>query len=312
MKMFLELLCISSPVTSTEDLSQPWNPRHKMDDYSSPPVKYLHTDSFLPLSDAADDLIQDVPLPQQPVPAANCRMDNCFDYSKCKNGFAVYVHSVSDDQPPSDLYSQIIYVIKQSSFYTDDIEKACVYVSGIDTLDRDKLSTDYVHDLQTKLANLPHWQNGRNHVIFNLYSGTWPDYSEHFGIDIGYAILAKASISTHRFRAGYDISLPLFHKTLPTRGGERGRLLNINVPSNRKYLLSFKGKRYLTGIGSASRNSLHHLHNGEDIVLLTTCRHGKGWERNADDRCAEDNALYDKYVVRIYIPSLTPVLVGTE
>ena len=65
-------------------------------------------------------------------------------------------------------------------------------------------------------------------------------------------------------------------------------------PVNKKYLLAFKGKRYVHGIGSDTRNSLHHLHNDEDVIMLTTCQHGKYWEKWKDERCDEDNALYSK------------------
>ena len=47
-----------------------------------------------------------------------------------------------------------------------------------------------------------------------------------------------------------------------------------------QYLVSFKGKRYLNGIGSETRNSLHYIHDGQRSVMLTTCRHGKNWEKN--------------------------------
>lgn len=231
----------------------------------------------------------------QPKIAADCRMDNCFDFSKCKQGFKVFVYPLSEtENPPSESYLKIINTIKSSPFFTSDVNKACIFISGVDTLDRDTGSQNYVSNLQQKLTNLPYWNNGRNHVIYNLYSGTWPEYSEHFGIDIGQAVLAKASISTQKFRAGFDISLPLFHKELPERAGAPGKLENLKVPSNKKYMLAFKGKRYLSGVGSVSRNGLHHMMNGKDIIMLTTCRHGTGWQKVADDRCAEDNELYDK------------------
>jgi glucuronyl/N-acetylglucosaminyl transferase EXT1 len=48
------------------------------------------------------------------------------------------------------------------------------------------------------------------------------------------------------------------------------------------------------GIGSETRNSLHHLHNGDDTVLLTTCKHGKNWKQLQDERCDDDNKLFDR------------------
>jgi hypothetical protein len=37
-------------------------------------------------------------------------------------------------------------------------------------------------------------------VIFNLYSGTYPDYTEDLNFDVGKAILAKASFSDEHYR----------------------------------------------------------------------------------------------------------------
>ncbi|MGH0121946.1 UNVERIFIED_CONTAM: hypothetical protein FKN15_004806 [Acipenser sinensis] len=80
----------------------------------------------------------------------------------------------------------------------------------------------------------------------------------------------------------------------PRTGGDRGYLKFNTVPPFRKYMLVFKGKRYLTGIGSDTRNALYHVHNAEDVVLLTTCKHGKDWQKHKDARCDKDNAEYDK------------------
>ncbi|KAM9838296.1 exostosin-1b [Aulostomus maculatus] len=225
-----------------------------------------------------------------------CHMESCFDFSMCRlNGFKVYVYPQQKGEKISDSYQSILSIIEGSRYYTSDPGQACLFVLSLDTLDRDKLSLHYVHNLQTKVQNLPLWNEGRNHLIFNLYSGTWPDYTEELGFDIGQAMLAKASVGIDNFRPRFDVSIPLFSKEHPKTGGERGYLKYNSIPPFRKYLLAFKGKRYLTGIGSDTRNALYHVHNGEDVVLLTTCKHGKDWEKHKDARCDKDNAEYDKY-----------------
>ncbi|XP_076158211.1 exostosin-1b [Alosa pseudoharengus] len=225
-----------------------------------------------------------------------CRMDSCFDFSLCqRNGFKVYVYPQQKGEKISESYQNILSTIEGSRFYTSDPGQACLFVLSLDTLDRDQLSPQYVHNLKTKVQSLQLWNNGRNHLIFNLYSGTWPDYTEDLGFDIGQAMLAKASISTENFRPNFDVSIPLFSKDHPRTGGERGYLKYNTIPPFRKYMLVFKGKRYLTGIGSDTRNALYHVHNAEDVVLLTTCKHGKDWQKHKDARCDRDNAEYDKY-----------------
>ena len=179
-----------------------------------------------------------------------CRMETCFDFTKCYNEFLIYVYppeplnSLGAAPPISPNYQKIITAIQESRYYTTDPGSACLFVLGIDTLDRDSLSEDYVRNVPSRLARLPHWNNGRNHVIFNLYSGTWPDYIEHsLGFDTGEAILAKASMSVQQMRTGFDISIPLFHKQFPLRAGASGLASSMHFPSNKKYLLAFKGKR---------------------------------------------------------------------
>lgn len=226
--------------------------------------------------------------------ARHCRMSNCFDFSPChKNGFRVYVYPIEDRI--SSKYNEILRALRTSRYYTSDPTRACIFVLAIDTLDRDKLSTEYVQNIQSQIDALEWWNGGHNHLIFNLYSGTWPDYNENgLGFDIGKAMLAKASISELHYRPNFDISFPLFHKEHSYRGGEPGFLTSNNVPPVRKYTLVFKGKRYLSGIGSETRNSLYHIQNGQDIILLTTCKHGKGWKNLEDERCEADNLEYDK------------------
>ncbi|KAL1227605.1 Exostosin-1b [Trichinella spiralis] len=118
--------------------------------------------------------------------------------------------------------------------------------------------------------------SGMNHLIFNLYSGTWPDYDlTELGFEPGQAILAKASFSTRHYRSHFDISLALFHDILPLRGLNATDVENVDLNwprSNWSYTLVFK-----------------------DIIMLTTCKHGKDWMKNQDERCSIDNDLYDNW-----------------
>lgn len=146
-----------------------------------------------------------------------CRMETCFDFARCRNSFKVYVYPEIDVEEnealssKSVLYQKILDIISESRYYTSDPNEACLYIIAIDTLDRDTLSPDYVRNVPLKLQSLKYWNGGRNHLIFNLYSGSWPNYEEEdLGFDYGEAMLAKASISVSNLRPNFDVSIPLF------------------------------------------------------------------------------------------------------
>ncbi|XP_014356088.2 exostosin-1 isoform X2 [Papilio machaon] len=224
----------------------------------------------------------------------SCRMETCFDFSKCGDEPKVYVYPT--DGPVSATYRKVLSVLRESRYATRDPNEACLFLPAVDTLDADPLSPEHIPDVAQRLSRLPHWKNGRNHIIFNLYAGTWPDYAENaLGFDPGEAILARASASETIFRDGFDISLPLFHKEHPERGGAAPAATANPFPAPKRHLLAFKGKRYVHGIGSETRNSLWHLHDGNNLILVTTCRHGKSWKDLRDERCDEDNREYDKF-----------------
>ena len=226
---------------------------------------------------------------------ANCTMGRCFDADRCRGDFRVYVYPDAEGVKVSGLYRKFLRILRSSQYYTSDPDEACLFVPSWDTLDRDKLSDEFVVKLPLPWS-LPHWNGGRNHLFFNLYSGSWPTYSESLDFNTGLAIVAKASFNTKSFRQNFDISLPLLHNSHPERGvfpstmTTKGNLL----PIKRRYHLAFKGKRYLYGLGVEPRRSLYHIHNGRDIVMVMTCRHNKNWEKYQDSRCGTDNTEYNR------------------
>jgi len=261
-------------------------------------LKYQRRGSFIKYHDnnIENSITYPVSTSTQITNNSYCSLSSCFDITKCSGrAFKVFVYPLEENVPPSGSYFKVLNAIKDSRYYTSNPHDACLFVLSLDTLDRDPLSQDFVRNMQTRVENLKYWNNGLNHIVFNLYSGTWPDYTENLGFDIGKAMLAKASISNENYRPGFDISLPLFHKHHPEKGGSPGFIKSNNFPVVNKYFLAFKGKRYVHGIGSDTRNSLHHLHNGRDVIMTTTCKHGKNWREMMDERCEEDNLEYDRW-----------------
>lgn len=252
-----------------------------------------------------------IPTRAAPYDFSKCTMSNCFDFSRCRPEGPLKVHIVpSLKTTPRGtnitlgesnlIHKTIIKTIRESKHFEPDAEKACLFVLEDDTLDRDPLSQSFRSDL----ANIFRHSNvyGMNHLVFNLYSGSWPDYRENdfAGLQIGAAILAKASNSKDHHRQGFDISLPLFSYLHPSSSlaAETDHTvdpINRDIDGNTTYFLTFKGKRYVFGSGSDTRNSLYHLNNQRDVIMLTTCRHGKKWRESVDYRCSEDEANYDQY-----------------
>lgn len=229
-----------------------------------------------------------------------CRFDTCFDFSSsCKTGFRIFSSPprASDikDRIRSPVYLKILNSIRQSVYHTTDPSNACVFVLTTDTIDRDKLSADFIQKIEQKINHGDLWRSGKNFIVFNLFSGTWPDYAENLGFDFGYAMVAKASFSEEKLRRRFDVSFPLFQKDHP-QISRADSYENQLFPLERKYRVAFKGKRYLFGIGSEVRDAIHLLHNDKDVIMLTSCKHGKNWQKFQDSKCHNDTLNFERYV----------------
>lgn len=252
----------------------------------------------------------DSPAKLSPFNFRTCRMSNCFNFSRCESNEILRVSVVpsflgrkiesnSTLGESNQIHKSILKIIRESVYFEPDADKACLFVLEDDTLDRDPLSQSFVADLPPIFNE--NYQYGMNFLVFNLYSGTWPDYKENdfAGLQFGAAILAKASNSESYHRPGFDISLPLFSYLHPFSDNSRTKMKSYaseaNYYENRTFFLTFKGKRYVFGKGSETRNNLYHINNERDVLMLTTCRHGKKWREASDSRCSDDELNYDRY-----------------
>lgn len=226
-------------------------------------------------------------------------MDICFDFFWCVRGFKVYVYLVLERVLES--YSKIISIIQEFKYYIINLDEVCIFILFIDILDRDIFSVNYVKNIMLKIVYLGvFWNNGRNYIVFNLFLGIWFDYFEVFDFDIGEVIMVRVSILELRFRLNFDIFFFLVGSIFFLKGGERGYMYILinNILFFWYYLLGFKGKCYLIGVGFEIWNFLYYMYNGDDIVFLTICRYGKFWQKKVkelnDIRCDIDNREFDR------------------
>ncbi|KAH7433069.1 hypothetical protein KP509_07G053500 [Ceratopteris richardii] len=96
------------------------------------------------------------------------------------------------------------------------------------------------------------------------------------------------------YRPGFDVSIPLPAKR------HFSNLRHLG-PFQRKYLMTFRGLRYLENDGTLrSSSDFRGMHNGADIVVVTSCRHvgnGRVRKENAtiDEECKRDEAIHKSY-----------------
>lgn len=162
----------------------------------------------------------------------------------------------------SALYSRILSAVRNSPYYTDHSDKACLFVLPYDTLDRDRLSSDINTKLVDGIGRLPAWQNGSNHLLFLMYYGTYPHYDYNdVGFDRGRAIVASASFAASHYRPYFDIAWPLFHKS---------KRVAKDLPQNAPFQTTKAHRRQLQHLKSALTCS-HSKASATHTALAHVC-----------------------------------------
>ena len=208
-----------------------------------------------------------------------CSMDVCFNYTKCEDMEEPLVYSYDLPSPPLRYFNNL----KESKYWTNDTEKACLFFVFIDT---DSPWPTWPRDL-------PYWNGGMNHVII-----TWGDRWERKGPaadSLGNAsVMASISYET-TFRTGFDISIPLPKKA------DVEYLQSVNI-LERKYFMTFRGTRYIGGGEGSFRSddSFRGMHNGKDVIVATTCNHqtnniARKERPEIGVYCDEDDEIYRSY-----------------
>nr|CAG4634630.1 EOG090X01LY [Alona affinis] len=105
-----------------------------------------------------------------------------------------------------EFYS-LLQTITKSSYFTSNPNEACLFIPTIDVLNQNRIRPK---EVGKALASLPHWNEGRNHLIFNMLPGSMPTYSTLLEVDTGYAMITSGGFSSQTYRPGFDISVPVF------------------------------------------------------------------------------------------------------
>ncbi|KAJ7521320.1 hypothetical protein O6H91_19G047900 [Diphasiastrum complanatum] len=215
-----------------------------------------------------------------PVQFPRCSMDACFNYSRCDNMDDLLIYSYDLPNPPVRYFSRI----NETKWHTNDPDKACLFFVYLDT----------EGPWPPHPRELPHWNNGLNHVLIT-FADKWSQKGPPQD-SIGNASVLISDIHETIYRPGFDIGI-----TLP--GNFHIKELQIVKPFDRKYLLTFRGLRYLGHDGEGvfrSHDSFRAIHNGKDIIVATSCKHFiNDLNRQKDPalgaHCDEDEAIYANY-----------------
>ncbi|XP_067999280.1 exostosin-like 3 isoform X1 [Melanerpes formicivorus] len=199
-----------------------------------------------------------------PLPKSiqNCRLHNCFDYSRCPltSGFPVYVYN-SDDYPFGSSLDPLIKqafeaTVRTNVYVTENANIACVYIILVGEMQEPVMPKPT--ELEQQLHSLPYWRtDGHNHLIINL-SRKSETQNFIYNISTGRAMIAQSTFYDAQYRPGFDIVVsPLVHAM------SEPNFLEIppQVPVKRKYLFSFQGEKI-----ESLRSSLQEVHSFEEEI----------------------------------------------
>ncbi|KAI1301887.1 Exostosin-2 [Halotydeus destructor] len=158
--------------------------------------------------------------PQVEKLTEKCTHYTCFDVYQCdwteRDRIRVYVYPIRRYVDSSGIvissefteeFWQIIEAITASPYYTSDPKTACLFVPSIDLLSQSYVRLDETSQV---LNSLPYWNEGKNHILFNMIPGSYPDYSRILDVNFGRALIAGGGFDSWSFRQEFDVAIPMY------------------------------------------------------------------------------------------------------
>ncbi|XP_012944743.1 exostosin-like 3 [Aplysia californica] len=188
--------------------------------------------------------------PQEPLDmpgsAHHCRMESCFDFSRCSlvSGFPVFLYDPHRYALPGHpvtpgVASAVLSYLSRSSYRTEDAASACLFVLVLGETSAGSAPPS-AGDVEDMLLGLPHWAgDGRNHLLLTLASSL-ATADLLTGVATGRAMVAQPFFTDTAYRPGFDLVIPPnFGPSV--REGMWRHLPQIS-PVRRKLLLSYLGE----------------------------------------------------------------------
>ncbi|XP_067928129.1 exostosin-like 3 isoform X2 [Watersipora subatra] len=150
-------------------------------------------------------------------PTGECRLQTCFDYSRCSvtSGFSIYLYPLVTDNNLLLLWKSALL---NSGYITDNPDAVCIYLALVER-----------EDFQAQ--ELKYWSgDGRNHVIVSVFPNSYT-------VPKSRAMHAQVIWRKYSPVTGFDIMLPYSHLE-----EVKFHDLPLMLPVRRPNLLSFLGK----------------------------------------------------------------------
>lgn len=198
----------------------------------------------------------------------NCSFWDCFNVYRCgqrdQGRINIYVYPLKDSSRKGGLitkeYIQILETVIHSEFYTSNPNEACLFLPSIDLLNQNMIDSKAV---EKELISLDYWENGENHLIFNMIPGTFPKFDRVLDVSTEKAIILGGGLDSWTYRPGFDVSFPVWSPLLE------------NFDQNK---LSIKIQPFLLIAAQLNmlprhKRILHDLaiNNPEDLLFLKSC-----------------------------------------
>lgn len=151
----------------------------------------------------------------------NCSIWTCMDPYRCGHDrITVYVYPLheyvdantgTEAAPLTQEFYQILETIVKSPYYTSNPNEACLFVPSIDLINQNTINIDLVN---RALASLNYWDDGRNHILFNMLPGTYPTFNTVIDVNTDHAMIVGGGFDSWSYRHGFDISIPVWSPLL--------------------------------------------------------------------------------------------------